>query len=259
LRYSFLFSSVAIVCLSASSAIGGPIPVSATASFTGFNNTWSFSYTVGDVGVYLQQITIDLSPTNARFDTAAGGYGSLGFQDVGGFGGTDASTGLNTVSAAGSGLDGGSILTFTFADFNVGEFFTFSADLDHPNPNLLTLSICTGTPLQRLACQAANVLKTTTNNAGLLAADTVLSAQVADALVTFDFGGPGLQTVSVTSPLQAATLRGLITGLLNGDLNAAASTASPADLIPAPEPSTAALLLAGLGACAAVAGRRVRQ
>jgi hypothetical protein len=69
--------------------------VSASASFTGgLSNTWSFQYVSGAPGIYLQQIKIDLAPgTVLAFDTASGGFGSLAYQDVCCFGGTDVTTG----------------------------------------------------------------------------------------------------------------------------------------------------------------------
>ena len=244
------------VCAVAVPAVAETITVSGAAAFTGFNNTWSFSYTTGSSNVNLQQITIDLSPTNIRFDTAAGGFGSLGFQDVGNYNGTDLTTGLSSASPTGTGLDGGSILTFVFADFAVGNTFTFSADVDHPNPTLLTLNTCTGTALQRAVCNAANTAKTVTNDGLLLGADTVLSPQLANALVTFQFGGTGYETVSVTAPLEAATLPDIINGLLNGNLNAVASTTNPSEQISAPEPATTGAPLLALGFFAAFARRR---
>jgi hypothetical protein len=207
-----------------------------------------FNTLTGDPGIFLQQITIDLSPTDVRFDTAAGGFGSLGYQDVGGFVGTDATTGLSSISANGAALDGGSLLTFTFANFALNDTFTFSADVDHPNPTLQPLANCNGLkPGPKLLCNLSNDGITASNDALLVAADTVLSAQLSTAQVTFQFGGPGYETTSVTDPLQAATLRSIIDGLQNGDGGSSfASTTAPTTDVVAPEPFTVAAPLIGL-------------
>lgn len=219
--------------------VAGPIPVEATAAFTGYNDTWNFQYVSGASGVYLEQITINLAPANLAFNTAPGGFGSLGYQDVGGFNGTDVTTGLSNISATGAALDGGTLLTFTFMDFTAGDNFTFSADVNHPDPTLQTLANCSGlNPIPKAICQAANAAKTLANDALLLKAATVTSAQMAGATVTFDFGGPGYQSSSVTDPLSAPTLQEILNDLEHGQ--GAASFASTTDVSTqvAPEPGT---------------------
>ena len=125
----------ALLCLSASFSIAGTVSVIGSASYLGgLNGSWSFQYTTDAPGLSLQSIVLDLSPTDLRFDTAAGGFGSLSYKDVGGFGGTDAATGLSGISATGAALDGGTILTFSFTNFTSGSIFQFSSDVDHPDP-----------------------------------------------------------------------------------------------------------------------------
>ncbi len=126
------------------------------------------------MGLTLDSIVIDLSPTDLRFDTAAGGFGSGTFQDIGGFGGTDITTGLSGISATGVALDGGTLLTFNFTNFTSGSVFQFTGDVDHPDPTLITLADCTGkTGLALAACNTLNAGRTATNDARLLAAQTV--------------------------------------------------------------------------------------
>src|SRR5580765_7629290 len=97
----------------ASLSFAGPV-VSGNASFLGgLNGSWSFQFTSDTPGLLLESIDLDLTPTDLRFDTAAGGFGSLSYKDVGGFGGTDTTTGLSGISATGLALDGGTLLTFS--------------------------------------------------------------------------------------------------------------------------------------------------
>jgi hypothetical protein len=219
--------------------VAGPITVDATAAFTGYNNAWNFQYVSGAPGVYLEQITINLGPADLGFDTAPGGFGSLGYQDVGGFNGTDVTTGLSNISATGAALDGGSLLTFTFADLTAGDTFTFSADVDHPNPTLQTLADCSSLkPIPKALCQASNAGKTLANDALLLNADTVTSAQMANATVTFEFGGPGFETSSVTDPLSAPTLQAILSDLAHGQGAASFASSNDVNAEVAPEPAT---------------------
>jgi hypothetical protein len=248
-----------LACLFAVPLLASPVTVSATASFTGIIDTWNFEYISGASGVYLQQITINLGPADVFFNTAPGGFGSPAYQDVGNFAGTNVTTGLSSISATGAALDGGSLLTFTFADFTVGDNFTFSADLQHPAPTLLTLQNCTGLgPLATALCNAANAARTVTNDARLAAADTVLSSQLAGALVTFQFGGPGYETTSFTDTLSAATLQEIISGLLDGggpgsfSSGGGGTTQDP----PVPEPATLATAFFGCALLAAISHGR---
>lgn len=235
------------VCFLASPLFADPVPVSATASYTGgLTGNWSFQYVSGATDLFLQSVTIDLSPTSLAFDTVPGGFGSLSNQDICCFGGTDATTGLTGESASGATLDGGQLLSFYFSNFLPGDTFQFTLDVDHPNPTLTPLRNCAGlTGGNLLACNVANVAITAANNAALLAAQTVLTNAMANALVTFQFGGVGYQTGSFTENFGTVTLRDLINGqtgssnTVNGDVQL-------------PEPGTVALIGAGLlllGAC----------
>jgi hypothetical protein len=148
------------------------VSITGSASFLGgLNGTWSFQYTSDAVGLSLQSIVLDLGPTDLRFDTAAGGFGSGSYKDVGGFAGTDTTTGLSGISATGLGLDGGTVLTFSFNNFSSGSLFRFSSDVDHPDPLLLSLLNCAGkTGAAFLLCNATNIARTATNDARLLPA-----------------------------------------------------------------------------------------
>jgi hypothetical protein len=217
------------------------MPVSATASFTGgLIGNWSFQYVSGASDLFLQSITIDLTPTNLSFDTAPGGFGSLTSQDICCFGGTDTTTGLTGESASGAALDGGQLLTFYFSNFLPTDTFQFTLDVDHPNPTLTPLRNCTGlTGLALIGCNAANLGINTANNAALLTAQTVLTNAMSNALVTFQFGGTGYETGSFTETFGTVNLRDLI----NGQTGSSNTVNGNVQL---PEPGTVALIGAGL-------------
>ncbi len=232
-----------LFCVCASFSMAGTI--AGSASFLGgLNGTWSFQFTSDMPGLSLESIVLDLSPTDLRFDSAAGGFGSGTFKDVGGFAGTDTTTGLSGISASGADLDGGTLLIFSFTNFQSGSIFRFSSDVDHPDPALLSLVSCAGkTGLALIACNAANATRTVTNDARLLAAQTVGPNQMAGALVTFNFGGEGYDTQTISGTFDP---RSPGDGLL---ANADVST---------PEPATVATLGVGLGLLLSRAVRRRR-
>jgi MYXO-CTERM domain-containing protein len=240
-------NSTVLLCLSASFSIAGTVSVTGSASYLGgLNGSWSFQYTSDAPGLSLQSIVLDLSPTDLRFDTAAGGFGSLSYKDVGGFGGTDATTGLSGISATGAALDGGTILTFSFTNFTSGSIFQFSSDVDHPDPTLLSLQNCSGkTGIALVVCNAGNVTRTATNDARLLAAQTVGPNQMAGALVTFHLAGDGYQDQTVNGTFQPFTFT---------PGNGIISTAD----VSTPEPASMSTLGAGLGLLLAFAARRRR-
>ena len=193
----------------------------------------------------MQSIVLDLSPTDLRFDSAAGGFGSGTFKDVGGFAGTDITTGLSGISAAGTSLDGGTILTFDFTNFQSGSLFRFSSDVDHPDPVLLSIQDCSGkSGLALLACNALNLTRTATNDARLLAAQTVGPNQMAGALVTFNFAGDGYDPMTISGTFDPRS-RG--DGLI-----------SSAD-VSTPEPASLATFGVGLGFLLSLAARRRRS
>lgn len=172
-------------------------PVTTLATFTGgIFGTWDFTFTSGPADLQLLQITIDLSPTDLRFDTAPGGvFGSLTSLDIGDYQGTDVSTGLyGILPGTGADLDNGQLLTFQFDDFTAGETFHFTGDVDNPNPTLTSLNTCSGRPLAVALCNVRNALITAQNDARLLAAALVTSEEFAGAQVTYTFGGPGFYT-----------------------------------------------------------------
>lgn len=106
------------------------------AAFTGgLTGTWQIEYTSGAPDLFLKSITIDLSPTDLKFDTVTGGFGSLSSLDVSGISlSGSGSPSLESGYASGAALDGGTLLTFSFLDFAPGDIFNFSVDVDHPNP-----------------------------------------------------------------------------------------------------------------------------
>ena len=242
------------------------IAVTSSASFTGgLTNSWSFGYTSGASDLFLQSITIDLSPTDLKFDTYAGvgsTFGSLSALDISGISFSGPGTpSLLSGYASGQSLDGGTLVTFSFLDFAQGDAFQFSADVDHPDPALLVIQDCSlKTGLAKLRCLAANGVATTTNNALLLAAQAVGPSGMAGALVTFQFGGTNYNTASIQGAFQPLTFGDLLTGISKGEGVGAfdAKAATSAD-VSTPEPACVATFGAGLGLLLALAGRRRRR
>jgi hypothetical protein len=118
--------------------------------------------------------------------------------------------------------------------------------VDHPDPSLLSLLSCAGkTGVALLVCNATNAGRTVTNDARLLAAQTVGPNAMAGALVTYNFnsGGDGGQGETVTGTFQPFSLR---SGL-----------ASSAD-VSTPEPASLATFGAGMSLLFALAARRRR-
>ena len=247
MKITTLTTLAGLLTFTASLSTAGTVGVTGSASYLGgLNGGWSFQYTSDTPGLTLESIILDLSPTDLRFDTAAGGFGSLSYKDVGGFGGTDVTTGLSGISATGLALDGGTILTFSFTNFLSGSIFQFTSDVDHPDPTLLTLQNCAGkTGLALVLCTAGNVPKIATNDARLLAAQTVGPNQMAGAHVTFHFSGDGYEEQTVNGTFQPFTF-----SLGNGII-------STAD-VSTPEPASIATFGLGLGVLLVLAARRRR-
>ena len=239
-------SLTGLLCFTASFSVASPLSIAGNASFLGgVNGSWTFQYSSDAPGVNLESIVLDLGPTDLRFDSAAGGFGSGSYRDVGGFGGTDVVTGLSGISAMGASLDGGTILTFTFNNFSSGKVFQFSSDVDHPNPTLLSLLSCAGkTGFALISCNLDNISRTATNDARLAAAELVGPNPMAGAKVTFNFGGSGVEGTSVSGVFQPFDLR-------NG-LQSSADVSTP-------EPASLATLGSGLGLLIALSVRRRRS
>lgn len=228
----------ALLCLlafAASTLTAGTVTVQATASYNlalpSVSGAWSFSYLSGAPGLFLESVIIDLGSTaGLAFDTAPGGFGSQGYQDVSNFNGTDVTTGLTGYTPAGAALDGGTLLTFTFGDFAAGETFQFNADVDHPNP---VLTNCAGkSGLALAACNLGNA-------AALTAAQTVTANQLANATVTFVFGGNDYETGSTTATFGTVTLRDILS-------NGPGTTTAASGSVSAPEPASLSMIGGGL-------------
>ena len=230
---------VLILPLLVPALVAGPVfPVEASATFGGgIFGTWDFTFT-GPAGLYLQQIAIDLGPANLGFDTVPGGFGSLASLDVGGYQGTDATTGLNQI-VPGTGLtrDGGQSLIFQFNDFTAGETFHFTADVDNPNPTLAALRNCNGLGfIARGICLLQNAATTVANDALLAGASVVTAPEFAGSRVTYTFGGPRYYTSEITAAFSP-----------DGGIRVFGSSAGVLDEVEGvPEPATALLLAAGL-------------
>jgi hypothetical protein len=192
-------------------------PIAGSATFgTGIFGTFDFTFSSGPTGLYLEQLAIQL-PSTVRFDTAPGGFGAFPFVslDIGGFQGTDVSTGLYEISpGTGAILDGGRMIAFSFLDFTAGKSFHFTGDVDVD---------CSGkTGFALLACNAT--------------ASVVTAQQFSGATATFTFGGPGFDPVQVTSPFEP-----------QGGLRFFSSVNEfEAEVVPNPEPATFVFIGTGL-------------
>ncbi len=255
MKFPTNFTLIGLFYLLTSTVMAAPVGISASASFLGgASGSWSFEYTAGAPDLYLQKITIDLSPTELHFDTWALGFGSLAHEDVGSFSGTETTTGLWETSATGVTLDGGGLLSFSFHNFLPGMGFQFRADVDRPDPTLLPLLDCSGLGrVARAICNATNATRTAANNVSLLAAEWVGPNAMAGATVSFQFGGPDYATRTVTGTFGSVTLRDVIERLSDGDGDDAFASEADAE---APEPATLAMFGAGLGAVVLLRRRR---
>ena len=220
--------------------------VTASASFTGgLSSSFSFTFVSGPPSVHLEQIEINLSPgTDLHFDTTT--------QNICCFAGTDVITGLTSFSPTGAALNEQTEVVFNFSSFTPGDVFQFSADVDHPDPTLLPLKNCAGkTGLALTLCNLQNAGITATNDASLLAAETVLPNQIDGAAVTFVFGGPGYNNSSVTGSFRALSVLDLLDGQTSNPANVST------DVVP--EPASVVTLGAGLAFLGAIARRKRRS
>lgn len=160
------------------------------ATFTGgAYGTWDFAYLSGPAGLTLSQITIDLSRSNRRFDTAAGGAGVNEWLDIGSVNGTDAATGLSAIwPGTGTALDGGPLLTLEFVDFGPGEWLRFHADVDGPAPAPLNLPPCPD-GYAGLFCNVNRVALYALYDLEVFNASNTIGPQMAGSRVTYTFKG----------------------------------------------------------------------
>lgn len=240
---------ILIVLITASPGFSAPVAVSGVASFTGgVFGDWVFQYNTGASDLFLQQIRIDLSGANLRFDTAAGGFGFIASQDIGGFGGTDVATGLTSITpGTGAALDGQSEVFFDFSDFTpLTTPFSFLGDVDQ-NLSLIPLRNCTGLPLgQRLACLFANAVTIPAQNAAIrLDASLVTGPEFSGVGLRLTFGGPGYVTTDVYTTFENA----------GGNYDLAAWSGE----VHTPEPGTLGLLGGGLLLLSLCARRRLSR
>jgi hypothetical protein len=236
-----------IVLVAALPGFSAPVLVSGVASFTGgvFGN-WEFQYSSGANDLFLQEIRIDLSGANLRFDTASGGFGFIASQDIGGFGGTDVATGLTSITPGiGAVLDGQNELTLDFDGFTpLTSPLSFHGDVDQ-DLSLIPLNNCAVLPLrQRPACWAANLLIGLQNDAIRLDASLVNGSEFSGVGLRLTFGGLGYVTTDVYATFENA-----------GGNHAMAEWSGEV----APEPGTLGLLGGGLLLLSLYARRRLSR
>lgn len=230
----------------AGSLSAAPITVSGTTTFDsgliGTFGDWAHTFnTSGDPNIVITSIKIDLSGSNLRFDTAPGGFGFVASQDVATI--SEGGTGFTGFSASGAGLDGGTMVTLGFTSFGAGKTYSHTGDVDE-NLTLLALANCNALPvLQRPACIANNVIITAQNV--LITADASLTdgSELVGAKVIVSLGGTNVV------PTQLEGLFGS-----TGGNTASASWRGTVEVVP--EPSTYALMGAGLIGVIGFARRR---
>lgn len=225
------------VSLAASAGIGSAalIPVSGTSTFSsapaGILGSWTHIYSIGDPDIFLTSLTITLNP-NLFFDTSSAAPGYATDQDVAttSIGGT----GFINFSATGATLNGGNTVTLYFTDFNPGESYSHAGDVDE----YVTLLDCSGLGIgQAIACGIANALLTADGS-------LVDGAEFAGSTIQVTLNGPKLAGPLVLNA----------TFVDDGGNSATATWSGFASEVP--EPSTYALVGAGLIGLLTVARRR---
>lgn len=192
---------------------------------------WTHTYTSGSPDVKILSIKINLN-SNLFFDTAAGAPGFLTNQNVATT--ADGGTSFSGFSASGAGLDGGTMVTLSFSDFNPGESYTHVGDVDE----LVTLQSCGGLPpLSLAACILANTLATTDGS-------LVSGAEFAGSTIDVTLGGPLVANPVTVTGIFQATGANVATATWTGTVNVV------------PEPSTYLLTGSLLAALAWVRRRR---
>jgi hypothetical protein len=199
------------------------ITVSGTSTVTGgLLAAWVHTYNAGAPDLLLQQIRIDVAGSGLIFDTVTGGPGALVGQGVGTVLG-GAITGFTGASPSNAALDGQTLLTLSFNDFQPAEFYSHTGDVDQN-------ASCAGLgPIATGICITANATNT--------------GAELAGIQMILTFGGAGYATTDITA-----------TFARTGPLLAQADWSG--EVVVIPEPSTYALFAAGLGVMAAAARRR---
>ena len=199
-------------------------PVSMTVGFLGgLGGTWTVGYASGDPAVQLQSVVINLGP-GLIFDPTAAAPGTpaaIPFLVIAGAG----TTGFTGQSGD---VDGGTVLTLNFSDFDGGETFIFELDIDET----AALQDCSGLGGILLSLCTAN-------NVGIGVDNATVDASEFSGTISATFGGPGF----VTTTLSSAPLSNV-----GGPLNLTSAAYLIGEVEAVPEPGTLSLTLASLAA-----------
>src|SRR5947209_14402731 len=147
-------SSIRLALIAAAVALFSPllgaasVAVSGESEFTGgLFGHWSHTYTTGAPNLFIQSITIDVSPNSMIYDTVLTPPGAGLPQNFATT--SDGGTSFTGFNPSGAALDGQSVVVLSFSNFTPGKTYEHVGDVDQT-------ATCSGTPAQIALCRLAN-------------------------------------------------------------------------------------------------------